>query len=61
MVIYEGSKTYTVGLATRLGVADVRLIKAIEAAALLHDMGKIAIPEHILNKPGKLTPSGSTE
>ena len=32
-----------------------RQLKAIEAAALLHDMGKLAIPEHILNKPGKLT------
>ena len=32
-------------------------LKAIEAAALLHDTGKIAIPEHILNKPGKLTPA----
>jgi putative nucleotidyltransferase with HDIG domain len=30
-------------------------IRAIEAAALLHDMGKLAIPEHILNKPGRLT------
>ena len=28
---------------------------AVEAASLLHDMGKLAIPEHILNKPGKLT------
>ena len=32
-----------------------RSAKAIETAALLHDMGKLAIPEHILNKPGKLT------
>src|SRR5206468_7737563 len=29
----------------------------IEAAALLHDTGKLAIPERILNKPGKLTES----
>jgi putative nucleotidyltransferase with HDIG domain len=46
---------YAVELAQRLGVDDDRQLKAIEAAALLHDMGKLAIPEHILNKPGKLT------
>lgn len=47
---------YAVGLARRVGVSDPDLIKAIEAAALLHDMGKLAVPEYILNKPGKLTP-----
>jgi diguanylate cyclase (GGDEF)-like protein/putative nucleotidyltransferase with HDIG domain len=46
---------YAVGLARRIGVTDERMIKAIEAAALLHDMGKLAVPEYILNKPGKLT------
>ena len=46
---------YAIGLARELGVRDESLIRAIEAAALLHDMGKLAIPEHILNKPGKLT------
>jgi putative methionine-R-sulfoxide reductase with GAF domain len=30
-------------------------LKALEAAALLHDTGKLAVPEHILNKPGGLT------
>jgi diguanylate cyclase (GGDEF)-like protein/putative nucleotidyltransferase with HDIG domain len=50
-------QTYAVGLAKRVGVADENLIKAIEAAALLHDMGKLAVPEYILNKPGKLTPA----
>jgi putative nucleotidyltransferase with HDIG domain len=50
-------QTYAVELAKRLGVNDTSQIKAIEAAALLHDMGKLAIPEHILNKPGKLTPA----
>ena len=43
------------GLAVRLGVDEQRQLRAIEAAALLHDMGKIAIPEFILNKPGRLT------
>lgn len=46
-----------VGLAQSVGVHDEIQIKAIEAAALLHDMGKLAIPEFILNKPGRLTPS----
>ena len=44
-----------VELARRVGVSDDRQIRAIEAAALLHDMGKLGIPEHILNKPGRLT------
>ena len=44
-----------VGLARSVGVNDDTQIKAIEAAALLHDMGKLAIPEFILNKPGRLT------
>ncbi|HEY9463472.1 MAG TPA: HD domain-containing phosphohydrolase [Vicinamibacterales bacterium] len=48
-------QVYAVELAKRLGVNNDRQLKAIEAAALLHDMGKLAIPEHILNKPGKLT------
>jgi putative nucleotidyltransferase with HDIG domain len=46
---------YAVGLARCLGVTDQKLIKAIEAAGLLHDLGKLAVPEYILNKPGKLT------
>lgn len=46
---------YATGLARALGVGDESLIKAIETAALLHDMGKLAVPEYILNKPGKLT------
>jgi diguanylate cyclase (GGDEF)-like protein/putative nucleotidyltransferase with HDIG domain len=30
-------------------------VKALFAGALLHDIGKLAVPEYILNKPGKLT------
>ena len=48
-------QTLAVRLAAHIGVGDAPLIKAIEAAALLHDMGKLAVPEYILNKPGKLT------
>ena len=47
---------FAIGLAKALGVTDEKTIKAINAAALLHDTGKLAVPEHILNKPGKLTP-----
>ena len=47
----------TVRLARALGVEDEGEIQAITAAALLHDVGKLAIPEHILNKPGRLTPA----
>ena len=31
-------------------------LKALQAAALLHDIGKLAVPDHIINKPGRLTP-----
>jgi diguanylate cyclase (GGDEF)-like protein/putative nucleotidyltransferase with HDIG domain len=46
-----------VGLAKEMGVTEPAQIKAVEAAALLHDMGKLAVPEYILNKPGPLTPA----
>jgi putative nucleotidyltransferase with HDIG domain len=48
-------QSHAVGLARALGVVSQEQLKAIEAAALLHDMGKLAVPEYILNKPGKLT------
>ena len=44
-------------LAERLGVRDTAELQALQAAGLLHDVGKIGIPEHILNKPGRLTPA----
>lgn len=47
---------WALALAAELGVNDPGQMKAIEAAALLHDMGKLVVPEHILNKPGRLTP-----
>jgi putative nucleotidyltransferase with HDIG domain len=42
-------------LARELDVTDELELRALEAAALLHDTGKLAIPEHILNKPDRLT------
>ncbi len=48
-------KCYTMELAKALGVKDDQQLKALEAAALLHDTGKLAVPEYILNKPGPLT------
>jgi len=46
---------FALGLARELGVKDQSQLQALEAAALLHDTGKLVVPEHILNKPGKLT------
>src|SRR5205823_8366004 len=46
-----------VGLAKEVGIKEESSLRAIEAAALLHDMGKLAVPEYILNKPGKLSPA----
>jgi diguanylate cyclase (GGDEF)-like protein/putative nucleotidyltransferase with HDIG domain len=48
---------FAIGLAKAVGVNDKEQINAIEAASLLHDMGKLAVPEYILNKPGALTPA----
>jgi diguanylate cyclase (GGDEF)-like protein/putative nucleotidyltransferase with HDIG domain len=50
-------QVHAVQLAKAMGVREEAQIRAIEAAALLHDMGKLAVPEYILNKPGPLTPA----
>jgi putative nucleotidyltransferase with HDIG domain len=46
---------FALRLARVLDIRDESTLRAIEAAGLLHDIGKLAIPDHILNKPGKLT------
>ncbi len=48
-------RTYAVEIATEMGLSDAEL-DALRAAALLHDIGKLAVPDHIINKPGRLTP-----
>ncbi|HZC32789.1 MAG TPA: diguanylate cyclase, partial [Candidatus Bathyarchaeia archaeon] len=50
----EDVARYSIFLAERLGLDD-ELIRTIRVAGLLHDVGKIGIPDHILRKPGKLT------
>lgn len=45
---------YAAGVARLLNCSDAE-IEALRAGALLHDIGKIAVPDYILNKPGKLT------
>src|SRR5216117_2567163 len=48
-------QVYAVEIAKELGL-DPDQLNAIRAAAMLHDIGKLAVPEHILSKPGRLTP-----
>lgn len=50
----ERVRVLSVSLAHKLGYAGADL-DAIEVGALLHDIGKIGVPEHILNKPAPLT------
>src|SRR5919107_681484 len=47
-------RTYFERVAELTGLSPSE-IKALKAGALLHDIGKLAVPDHILNKPGKLT------
>ena len=48
-------RTYAVAVASQLNLPEGE-IEALRAAALLHDIGKLAVPEQIINKPGRLTP-----
>jgi len=48
-------RVYAIEVAKELGMKGADL-EALHAAALLHDIGKLAVPEHIIAKPGRLTP-----
>src|SRR5581483_6058687 len=48
-------RVYATEVAKKLKVSDAEM-EALHAAALLHDIGKLAVPEHIISKPGRLSP-----
>jgi putative nucleotidyltransferase with HDIG domain len=58
---YTGSHSQAVGeLAARIGEQlelPAEEVELLRIAGLLHDLGKVAVPEHILSKPGPLTQS----
>ncbi len=47
-------QVYAIEIGTELGLSQDEL-KALEAASFLHDIGKLAVPDYIISKPGKLT------
>jgi diguanylate cyclase (GGDEF)-like protein/putative nucleotidyltransferase with HDIG domain len=49
-------QVYAAGMGEVLGLSQSE-IAALKAGALLHDIGKLAVPAHIVNKPGRLTPA----
>jgi diguanylate cyclase (GGDEF)-like protein/putative nucleotidyltransferase with HDIG domain len=51
----QAFQVYAEGLAREVGAGEDE-IRAIKTAALLHDIGNLAVPEYILGKPGPLTP-----
>ena len=48
-------RVYASEIGRELGLPNLDM-QALEAAALLHDIGKLAVPEYIISKPGRLTP-----
>ncbi|HVZ61992.1 MAG TPA: HD domain-containing phosphohydrolase [Terriglobales bacterium] len=48
-------RVYALGVARELQLPEPE-VEALKAASMLHDIGKLAVPEHIISKPGRLTP-----
>jgi putative nucleotidyltransferase with HDIG domain len=49
-------EVYAIAVGQELGLDKIEL-EALRASAVLHDIGKLAVPEYIISKPGKLTPA----
>ncbi len=50
------TQIYAMGVGETLDLSEDGM-NALKTGALLHDIGKLAVPDHILNKPGRLTPA----
>lgn len=50
------TQIYAIGIGELMDLPE-KEINALRTGALLHDIGKLAVPDHILNKPGRLTPA----
>ena len=48
-------QVYALKIAEHLGLTPEE-VQALQAASILHDIGKLAVPDYIISKPGKLTP-----
>ncbi len=48
-------QVYSLKIAEQLGLSPNE-VQALQAASILHDIGKLAVPDYIISKPGKLTP-----
>ncbi|MBE0660468.1 MAG: diguanylate cyclase [Bryobacteraceae bacterium] len=55
VIHFERLGRYAHGLGKAMGLEGIQLM-ALETGALLHDVGKLAVPDYLLTKPGKLTP-----
>jgi putative nucleotidyltransferase with HDIG domain len=51
----ERVREYAIALARGMGMKDPLVLDAIGGSALVHDVGKLAMPDDVLNKPGPLT------
>lgn len=49
-------RRYALAIAHEAGITDATIMDALGPAAVIHDIGKLAIPDRVLHKPGPLTP-----